>query len=361
MTDAAYMARALQLAARGLYTTHPNPRVGCLLVKDGVVVGEGWHLKAGGAHAEVAAIEQAGAQAKGATAYVTLEPCCHQGRTPPCSQALIKAGVAEVVIAMADPNPLVSGQGIAELEKAGVRVRQNLMLNEAQSLNRGFVSRMQRQRPWVTAKLAMSLDGKTAAADGSSQWITGPEARADGHRLRAQAGAVLTGIGTVLVDDPQLNVRLDEATNWPVPQRFVLDSQLRMSADAQMLSTAGRTVILTASDDKAKCERLEAVGAELRVLPAEAGRVSLNAALTYLANQEVNEVLTEAGAELTGALLEAGLVDELVVYMAPTLLGSAGRGLLQLPGIKSIDRQQALDITDVRAVGADWRITALPK
>lgn len=358
-TDAAWLVRALQLARRGLYTTQPNPRVGCLLVASDAVVGEGWHERAGEAHAEVAALAQAGDKARGATAYVTLEPCCHQGRTPPCTRALIEAGVGRVVMAMADPNPQVAGQGRAQLEAAGIEVSSGVLESEAQVLNRGFVSRMQRGRPWVTIKLAMSLDGRTAAADGSSQWITGPAARADGHRLRAQAGAVLTGIDTVMADDPRLNVRLDGAQDWPPVQRFVLDSHLRMPADAAMLALPGRTVVLTTDAAADRAQELREAGAELESMPAtDAGRVNLPAVLEWLAGQEINEVLVEAGATLAGSFISAGLADELVIYMAPSLLGDAGRGLLELPGLTSIDQQQALQITDWRRVGEDWRITA---
>ena len=361
MTDADTMARALRLARRGLFTTHPNPRVGCVIVQGENIVGEGWHEVAGGPHAEVMALQAAGDQARGATAYVTLEPCCHQGRTAPCSRALIDAGVARVVVAMADPNPLVAGQGLAELTQAGIQVEQGLLQAEAEDLNRGFISRMQRQRPWVTLKLAMSLDGRTAAADGSSQWITGEQARADGHRLRARAGAVLTGIGTVLADDPRLNVRLEDAANEAAPRRFVLDSQLRMPVTAKMLRLAGQTTVLTLFEKPKEAQALVDAGAEVAVMPGHNNQINLPACLQWLAAQEVNEVLVEAGATLSGAFIAQGLVDELVIYVAPTLLGDTGRGLLALPGLNSIDQQIGLEIIEQRAVGRDWRITARPK
>lgn len=358
-TDAAWMARALQLARRGLYTSQPNPRVGCVLVVDGQRVGEGWHERAGQAHAEVAALAQAGDAAHGATAYVTLEPCCHHGRTPPCTRALIEAGVARVVMAMHDPNPQVAGQGVAQLEAAGIAVSSGILEAEAQTLNRGFVSRMQRGRPWVTMKLAMTLDGRSAAADGSSQWVTGPDARADGHRLRARAGAVLTGIATVMADDPRMNVRLDGAGDWPPVQRFVLDSHLRMPADAAMLGLPGRTVVLTTQAAADRTGQLRAASAEVETMPAtDDGRVALPAVLEWLAGQEVNEVLVESGATLAGSFISAGLVDELVIYMAPTLLGNDARGLVDLPGLTCIEQQRKLQISDVRKVGEDWRITA---
>lgn len=356
--DRGHMAAALRLAQRGIYTSHPNPRVGCLIVRDAVVVGEGWHERTGGPHAEVMALAQAGEQARGATAYVTLEPCCHHGRTPPCTQALIKAGIQRVVVAMTDPNPLVAGQGVAELQAAGIQVETGLMAADAEGLNRGFKSRMQRQRPWVTLKLAMSLDGRTAAADGSSQWITGPAARADSHRLRAHAGAVLTGIGTVLADDPRLNVRLDEADGWNPPHRLVLDSQLRMPANAAMLSLPGRTTVFTITDRQQAHASLEQAGAEVVVVAAENGRPALAEVLTWLAKHEINEVLVEAGSLLSGAFVAANLVDELVIYMAPTLLGNEARGLLSIPGLNNITEQRQLRIISCRAIGNDWRLTA---
>ncbi len=356
-SDLEYMARALQLARRGLMTTQPNPRVGCVLVKHDVIIGEGWHERAGGPHAEVMALQNAAAEADGATAYVTLEPCSHQGRTPPCADALIKAGVKRVVAAMTDPNPLVAGQGLAALEAAGIKTEQGLLRTEAERLNRGFCKRMTVGRPWVTVKLATSLDGRSAAADGSSQWITSAEAREDVHRRRAEAGAVLTGIASVLADDSKLNVRL-EGVETRVPDRIVLDSALRMPLDATMLSLQGRTIILTCSGDAAKTEALQNKGADVVQLPDVASRLDLHAVLDWLGSQQINEVLVEAGPTLAGAFLQAGIADELLCYIAPRLLGDAGQGLLSLPGVKNISQSLALDITDLRAVGPDWRVTA---
>lgn len=354
--DARHMARALVLAARGLYTTDPNPRVGCVLVKDGQVVGEGWHERAGEPHAEVHALRAAGAAARGATAYVTLEPCCHHGRTPPCTRALIEAGVARVVAAMPDPNPRVARQGVADLERAGIKVEIGLLAAEAERLNPGFISRMIRGRPYVRVKLAASLDGRTALASGESKWITGEAARADVQRLRARSSAILTGVGTVLADDPSLTVRDIEIKRQPL--RVVVDGNLSMRADARLLTLPGRTLIVTAADDADYAEPLLAAGAEVMVLAAGVDRVDLPLLMQDLAVREVNELLVEAGATVCGALLEAGVVDELVLYLAPHLLGSSARGLFNIPALESMADRVALDIIDVRAVGKDWRITA---
>lgn len=363
--DTRYMARALELARRGLYTTDPNPRVGCVLVKDGKVIGEGWHVRAGEAHAEVHALRAAGDAARGATAYVTLEPCCHHGRTPPCTRALIAAGVARVVAAMPDPNPQVASQGVAELEQAGIKVEIGLLRVEAERLNPGFVSRMTRGRPLVRVKLAASLDGRTALASGESKWITGEAARADVQRLRARSSAILTGIGTVLADDPSLNVRDPEIGSGTdtirQPLRVVIDGHLSMRATAKMLSLPGKTMVVTAEDDSDYAEPLMAAGAEVVVLRDGGGRVDLEGLMQDLAERGVNELLVEAGATVCGGLLEAGLVDELVVYLAPHLLGSGARGMFNVPGIGRMQDRVELNITDVRAVGADWRITATVK
>jgi len=355
--DARFMARALQLARHGLYTTDPNPRVGCVLVKGGDVVGEGWHERAGGPHAEVVALNVAGEHSRGATAYVSLEPCCHHGRTPPCTRALITAGVARVVAAMPDPNPKVASQGIAELEQAGIRVDIGLMQVEAERLNPGFVSRMTRGRPYLRVKLAASLDGRTALASGESKWITGEAARADVQRLRARSSAILTGVGTVLADDPSLTVRDFDIGRQPL--RVVVDGHLSMRPDARLLHLPGQTLVVTAADDDAYAEPLLAAGAEVMVLPAGPDTVDLVTLMRDLGQRDVNELLVEAGATVCGALLRAGLVDELVLYLAPHLLGSGARGMFNLPGLESMQDRIALRIQDVRAVGQDWRITAL--
>lgn len=363
--DHAFMARALRLAARGMTTAHPNPRVGCVLVRDGVIVGEGWHTRTGGPHAEIVALAEAGTSAHGATAYVTLEPCCHIGRTPPCTDALIEAGVTRVVAAMTDPNTKVAGQGLAQLRSAGLTVNEGILQAQAETLNRGFIMRMRQQRSWVTCKLAMSLDGRTALANGRSRWITGPAARRDVQRLRARSGAIITGIGTVLADDPALTVREAESdrANSPYarqPLRVVLDTQLRMSPQARMLALEGGTLLITSVHNEASGEPLIHAGAAIAVLPRQGNRIDLPAMLGYLAAaHEINDALLEAGPTLAGAMLQAGLIDELVIYLAPCLLGSDARGLFHLvPGLQDVQDRIELDITDLRAVGRDWRITA---
>lgn len=360
--DHRFMARAIQLAERGLFTTDPNPRVGCVLVKDGNVVSEGWHQRAGEPHAEINALQAADDFAKDATAYITLEPCCHHGRTPPCSEALIAAGVSRVVVAMEDPNPQVAGQGLAQLQKAGIETLSGVMQVQSEALNPGFSLRMRHGRPYVRGKMAMSLDGRTAMATGESQWITGAEARQDVQRLRARSSAILTGIGTVLADDPSLSARLDKEVEQEMvqPTRVVLDSQLQMPVSAKMLSLPGRTLVLTVSSDEQKAAALRKAGAEVEVLASHDNRVDLSAVMECLAQREINEVMVEAGATLCGAMLQAGLLDELVVYMAPLMLGDEARGLLSLPGLQKMADRIELEIDDMRAVGNDWRIQARP-
>ena len=353
--DSVWMAQALQLAERGLYTTTPNPRVGCVVVKGGVQQGEGWHERAGEAHAEVHALRAADVAAKGATAYVTLEPCSHHGRTPPCADALIAAGIARVVVAMQDPNPQVSGQGIARLRAAGIEVECGLMEASARVLNAGFVSRMSRGLPLVRSKIAMSLDGRTALSNGVSQWITGAEARHDGHHWRARSCAVLTGVGTVLADDAQLSVREVQTTRQPM--RVVLDSTLKMPLTARILQ-GGYVLIYTISRDTQKIAALEKAGAKVEVMPAINGRVDLPACLKDLAVRSCNEVLVEAGQTLNGALLQAGLVDELVLYMAPQLLGDKSRGMALLGELITLDQGVELKWLDLRQIGQDLRILA---
>lgn len=348
------MARAISLAKRGIYTTDPNPRVGCVLVRDNVIIGEGWHVKAGQGHAEVEALKTV-ADARGATAYVTLEPCSHQGRTPPCCDALIKAGVVRVVAAMQDPNPLVAGRGLERLKAAGIEVSCGLLEQDAQALNRGFIKRMTENRPFVRSKLAMSLDGRTAMASGESKWITSAEARADVHRLRAQSSAILTGISTVLADDPALNARLEDEIVQPV--RVVLDSQLRMPVTAQMANSPGRSLILTCQQDERRWQPLLQAGFEVYGLAGYQGRLDLHAVLNFLAGQQVNEVLVEAGAVLNGALLAENLVDEWIVYMAPCVLGDRGRGLFTVPGMRQMSDRKNFHLRDVRQIGPDLKLT----
>jgi diaminohydroxyphosphoribosylaminopyrimidine deaminase/5-amino-6-(5-phosphoribosylamino)uracil reductase len=353
--DHSMMARALQLAERALWTTMPNPRVGCVLVRDGWVVGEGWHAKAGEPHAEVLALNAAGRRARGATAYVTLEPCSHHGRTPPCAEALIEAGVARVVAAMTDPNPLVAGQGLALLAAAGIETSCGLLETEARELNIGFVSRMTRGRPWLRLKAAASLDGKTALNNGLSQWITGPDARRDGQRWRARACAILTGIGTVRDDDPQLNVRDLETTRQPL--RVVVDSKLETPLAARILQ-GGPCLIVGAVEDAAKMELLRSTGAEVLIFPNAAGKVELKDLLDELGRRGINEVHTEAGFKLNGSLLREGLVDELLLYLAPCLIGHDASGLFNLPELTALDQKKQLKIRDLRQVGENIRVIA---
>ncbi len=353
--DHGMMARALQLAERGLWTASPNPRVGCVLVRDGEVVGEGWHEKAGEPHAEVNALRAAGDRARGATAYVTLEPCSHHGRTPPCAEALIAAGVSRVVAAMGDPNPLVAGQGLALLQVAGIATASGLLESEARELNIGFVSRMTRGRPWLRLKAAASLDGKTALNNGVSQWITGPDARRDGHRWRARACAVLTGIGTVRDDNPLLSVRDVETSRQPL--RVVVDSQLEIPLTSRILQGGGALVV-GAVKNAEKVALLRSTGNFVEILPNPAGKVDLKALLELLARRGINEVHVEAGFKLNGSLLREGLVDELLLYLAPCLIGHAASGLFNLPELTTLDDKRRLRIHDLRQIGEDIRLIA---
>jgi diaminohydroxyphosphoribosylaminopyrimidine deaminase/5-amino-6-(5-phosphoribosylamino)uracil reductase len=362
MTNAAdheFMVRALQLAQRGLYTTTPNPRVGCVIVRDGEVVGEGWHERAGGAHAEVNALQAAGARARGATAYVSLEPCHHHGRTPPCDEALIAAGVTRVVAAMRDPDPRTAGRGLDRMQQAGIEVVAGLLENEAREINIGFVSRATRGRPWSRMKIAASLDGKTALNNGKSQWITGAAARRDGHHWRARACAVLTGIGTVRDDDPQLTVR-DVATSRQ-PLRVVVDSRLEIPLSARILAGGG-VLIACAREDKTKSAQLRDLGAEVIVMPdlsrAAPGKVDLPALMRELGRRGINELHVEAGCKLNGSLIDEGCIDELLVYLAPLLLGEHARGMAELPELTDLSARRALIIKEVQAVGTDIRIIA---
>lgn len=363
-SDTRFMARALALAERGRCSTHPNPRVGCVIVKDGEVAGEGFHARAGEPHAEVLALRAAGGRACGADVYLTLEPCCHHGRTPPCSEALKAAGVARVIAAMEDPDPRVAGQGFAALRGAGIACEAGLMEDEAEALNRGFVSRMRRGRPFVALKLAMSLDGRTAMASGESRWITGEAARADAHRLRAEAGSVLTSVETVLADDPELTVRSYAPPGGLLrqPDRIVLDTQLRSPAEARVWGPGARRIALTVRPPADRTEQLRAQGVEVVLAGTTPDRrVDLAAALATLGRMEINELLVESGPTLAGAFLEAGLVDELVLYVAPSLLGDRARALAQLPHLMRLDQRLRLRYTDARRVGEDLRITAVPE
>ncbi len=357
--DISFMSRALQLAERGLYTTAPNPRVGCVLVKDDEIVGEGWHEVAGGPHAEVVALKQAGGEARGATAYVSLEPCCHHGKTPPCSEALIAAGVSRVVAAMEDPNPRVAGEGLKQLQQAGIEVASGLLQAQAEALNPGFVQRMRIGRPFVRCKLAMSMDGRTAMASGESKWITGEAARRDVQHLRARSSAIMSGIGTVLADDPSLTVRSDSgelAARQPL--RVILDPHLSTPESARFLQQPGKSLIVTATEDPEVQERLEQAGAEVVYMPHGPDAIDLHALMGLLVEREINEVQLETGAILSGAVLHAGIIDELVIYMAPKLMGDGARGLFHMPGLDKLADALSLDIRSIRAIGEDWRIIA---
>ncbi|MBS1208006.1 MAG: ribD [Proteobacteria bacterium] len=353
--DEPYMSRALALAAQGLNTTMPNPRVGCVIVNAEEVVGEGWHQRAGEAHAEVHALRAAGARAQGATAYVTLEPCSHFGRTPPCCDALIKAGIRRVVCAMQDPNPLVAGRGLARLREAGVTVVSGLLEVQARNLNEGFISRMERGRPWLRVKSAASLDGRTALANGQSQWITCDEARADAQHWRARSCAILTGIGTVLADNPRLTIRGIACGRQPL--RIIVDSQLRTPLDAAVLAE-GHALIATAVKDPQRFAPYQELGVTVISLPAGDGRVDLPGLMKELGQRGLNEVLTEAGPVLNGALIAAGCADALLLYLAPSLLGNQARGMFGLPGMDSLTQRQSLHIQDVTRIGSDLRILA---
>lgn len=378
--DQQFMTQALSLARRGLYTTDPNPRVGCVIVRDGMVLGQGWHRQAGGPHAEIFALRQArslvgNARLLGATVYVTLEPCCHQGRTGPCTEALIGAGIRRVVVAMLDPNPQVAGRGVALLRQAGIEVVEGVAQAEAEALNPGFIARMTRGRPFLRCKLAMSLDGRTAMASGESQWITSAAARQDVQRLRARSSAIMTGIGTVLADDPSLTVRCVERDVGVVdetallangtlrqPLRIVVDSQARLPSAARLLQSPGPVLLATTVSVAA---HLHAPQLSLLTIPLEQSQepkqqqqLDLAILMQALAGYELNEILLEAGATLSGAMLKAGLIDELVIYMAPKLMGNGARGLFDLPELVNMAQCIDIDISDIRAVGQDWRITA---
>jgi len=359
--DHEYMSLALRLAEQGLYSTTPNPRVGCVIVNQGRIIGQGAHLKAGEPHAEILALRDAEAKfpnlIEGADAYVTLEPCSHFGKTPPCADALISAGIKRVIAAMQDPNPQVAGNGLARLLAAGIKTEQGLMEAQAKALNAGFISRMTKNKPFVRVKIAASLDGKTALASGESKWITGEAARQDVQHWRARSCAILTGIGTVLADDPRMNVR--NIANVRQPLRVVVDSKLRISLNAKILE-GGNTLIAYVSDAESKGEALRKAGAELIKIQSSDGRVCIKQLLSHLAERGINEVMVEAGQALNGALLALNLVDEFIFYYAPTLLGSDARGMLAIPLIQSMQNRIQLSIIDLRQFGQDIRIITKP-
>lgn len=354
------MSHALQLARRGLYTTHPNPRVGCVLVKDSVIIAEGWHQLTGGPHAEVNALNNATTGAQGADCYVTLEPCAHTGKTPPCVDALIEAGIHRVVIGAVDPNPKVSGKSIEKLDAAGIITESGLMENQSRALNKGFEMRMRSGRPYVRCKLAMSIDGRTALANGESKWITGKAARADVQHFRAQSSAIITGINTVLADDPGLNVR-DIDTMGRQPSRIILDRKLRIPGNAKLLDLPGETIVFTVYGCPDKERTMIKSGITVVRIDSSGEKDFLTGVMRYLAlEKEINEILVESGPTLAGNLLQAGLIDELIVYTAPILLGHEAIGLLNLPGIKTMKDFVQLEFTDVRTIGQDLRITLKP-
>ncbi len=351
---AGYMAQAVRLAERGRGTSHPNPSVGCVIVRDGEIVGTGFHSRAGQPHAEPLALQQAGERARGAEMFVTLEPCSHFGRTPPCADAVVAAGIRKVWAALEDPNPKVAGQGIARLRAAGIEVEVGLLQSEAARVHRDYLARMRRGRPWLTLKLGASLDGRTAMASGESRWITSGEARADVHRLRAEAGAVLTSSATVLADDPELTVRLPG--EWRQPDRIVLDTHGRVTPGAKVWATGARRFWLSQGATPA----IDGVTA-LTVACGDDGHLALPAAMAALGEQCVNAALVECGPTLAGALLQAGLVDELLVYVAPSLLGHDARPLAALPGLEQLSQKLEFEWRDVRRVGNDLRLLLQPR
>ena len=365
-----YMQQAIRLAQRGRYTTDPNPNVGCIIVKNNQLIGQGWHRRVGEPHAEVNALKQAGADAKDAVVFVTLEPCCHTGKTPPCVDALISADVEKVYVAMMDPNPLVAGKGLTKLQSAGIEVDLGLLENQAQELNPGFIKRMQYGRPFVRVKLAMSMDGRTAMASGESQWISSAASRNDVQLLRAESSAVLTGIGTVLMDDPSMNVRLTAqqlgVDNVRQPKRIVLDSQFRMPLKAKIAMTDYPAPDKAILDNKCTLYTTRNISNKdqyaftIKTLKARAGQIDLNTLMKDLVDSEINLLHVEAGSVLSGALLSKGLVDEIVIYMAPHIMGASAKGLFHLPELDLMKDRLSLDIKEVRTIGSDIRITARP-
>ena len=360
--DYSHMARALQLAKKGWFSTHPNPRVGCVIVKDSSIIAEGFHRRAGEPHAERMALANANDSVVGATAYVTLEPCCHFGKTPPCTEGLIEAGIAEVVIAMQDPNPLVAGKGIARLNEAGIKARVGLLEQQAQALNPGFIKRMREQRPYVRCKLASSLDGRTAMASGESVWISSEQSRRDVQFLRAESSAIITGIGTVVEDDPSMNVRLDgkdlgldDDLTLLQPLRVILDSRLQTSPAAKILNQPGDVMIVY--DKSLVSSQQYPANVEIIGLDAKGKELDLKQVLKLLAERQINEALVESGATLAGGFLQAGLLDEIILYQAPHVMGDGARGLFHLPGLDKMSDRIELTETDRRMIGKDVRVT----
>jgi len=365
LNDQALMAEALREAEKGLYTTGKNPRVGCVVVKDGVLIGRGYHLSPGKPHAEVAALS-AITDSTNATVYVNLEPCSHHGKTPPCAEALVAANVSRVVVAMQDPNPLVNGKGLSFLQNHGIETTTNILENEASELNKGFVSRMTNNRPYITVKTAISLDGKTALNSGESKWISGEASRKDVQKLRAKSCAILTGIETVLNDDPMLTVRLGKQELGieiapEQPKRIILDTQLRIPPSVKILNNAKDVIIYTCSDDKHKIAVLNQLGAEVVKTSLVTKNVDLNFVMNDLAGREINEVLVEAGSTLIGSLFEHALIDELIVYMSPHIMGEASFGLAKINSIKNMQDRIELEISQTRIIGTDLKLQLKPK
>ena len=373
-SDVFFMQKAIDLARKGLYSTKPNPAVGCVLVKDGIIVGEGWHQKAGQPHAERVALANAGEKAQGSTAYVTLEPCSHFGRTPPCADGLIEAKVARVVVAMRDPNPLVSGQGIQRVENAGIEVVVGVLEAEAKAINLGFIRKMEKQLPFVRLKMASSLDGRTAMNNGESHWITGEESRREVHKMRALSGALITGIGTVLADDPSLTVRLTDEELAELnltqenchPIRVVLDPNLSMPTDAKMLSLPGRTILMTSKETTDRAPELVEIlhnqGIEMVAVSAQDDHLDIESILHYLAEVEnINDVMVESGAIVAGAFMQSGLVNELHSFIAPSLMGNAAKPMFVLPGIDSMEQKMNFQIQSMDRFGDDVRLILVPK
>jgi diaminohydroxyphosphoribosylaminopyrimidine deaminase/5-amino-6-(5-phosphoribosylamino)uracil reductase len=353
--DERYMAQALRLARKGIYSTHPNPAVGCVIVNNGKIVGKGWHERAGQAHAEVIALKQAGSNTTGSTMYVTLEPCSHLGKTPPCVKSIVKSGISRVVIATEDPNPLVNRSGISELQRAGIDITLGVGQVEAKKINRGFLKRVSTGIPWVSLKIASSLDGKTAMGDGESQWITSEPARRDAQKYRAAASGILTGVGTVLRDDPNMNARLDGIQRQPT--RIILDTNLSTPQDARILHAPGKVLIVTAFAEDETVEGFQNDNVEIIQCPAVGGKINLQELMVELGKREMNSILLEAGSRLSGSMIEQGLVDEIIVYKAPDLLGSDARGMFDIPGLERISDKIKLEYKDVTMVGRDIRLT----